>query len=70
MLTTSPKVILRVYEHALLCHNPDVLVEGSLLNESSWFLEAYSKVWKHQLVYHSNGGRRGTKDSKVAAHEK
>jgi hypothetical protein len=56
MLTTFPKVTLRIYEHALLCHVPDVLVEGSLLDGSSWFLEAYNKVWKHQLLYHSNSG--------------
>jgi hypothetical protein len=50
MLTTFPNVTLRTYQHALLCHIPDMLVEGSLLDGSSWFLEAYRKVWKHQLL--------------------
>jgi hypothetical protein len=69
MLTPFPKVTLRIYEHALLCHVPDVLVEGSLLDGSSRFLEACNKVWKHQLLYHSNSGGWVNKDSKVAVHE-
>jgi hypothetical protein len=70
MLTTFPKVTLLIYELALLCHVSDVLVEGSLLDGSSWFLEAYNKLWKHQLLYHSNSGGRVNKDSTVAVHEK
>jgi hypothetical protein len=70
MLTTFPKVMLRIYEHALLCHVLDVLVEGSLLDGSSWFWEAYNKVWKHQLLYQSNSGGGVNKDLKVAVHEK
>jgi hypothetical protein len=70
MLTTFPKVTLRIYEHVLLCHVPDVLVEGSLLDGSSWFLEAYNKLWKHQLLYHSNSGGGVNKDSTVAVNEK
>jgi hypothetical protein len=70
MLTPFPKVALRIYEHALLCHVSDVLMEGSLLDESSWFLEAYYKVWKLQLLYQSNSGGGVNKDLKVAVHEK
>jgi hypothetical protein len=51
MLTHFPKVTTRIYEHALLVHVPSVLSSGSLLDSSSWFLEAYNKVWKHQLFY-------------------
>jgi hypothetical protein len=58
MLTHFPKVTPRIYEHALLVHVPSVLSSGSLLDGSSWFLEAYNKVWKHQLLLHSNGGGR------------
>jgi hypothetical protein len=70
MLTTFPKVTLRIYEHALLVHVPEVLSQGSLLDGSSWFLEAYNKVWKNQLLRHSNGGGGKAKDSQVAPHEK
>jgi hypothetical protein len=35
---------------------PTLLNHGSLLDGRSWFLEAYNKVWKQQLVRHSNGG--------------
>jgi hypothetical protein len=34
------------------------------------FWEAYNKVWKHQLLYHSNSDGWVNKDSKVAVHEK
>jgi hypothetical protein len=47
MLTHFPKVTpCGNVEHALL-HIPSVLSSGSLLDGSSWFLEAYKKVWKH-----------------------
>jgi hypothetical protein len=60
MLVAFPKVQPRIYEHALLVHVPDMLREGSLLDGSSWFLEAFNKVWKHQLLNHTNFGG-GTK---------
>lgn len=56
MLTHFPKVQPRIYEHALLVHVPELLKEGSLLDGSSWFLEAFNKVWKHQLLHHTNFG--------------
>jgi hypothetical protein len=34
ILTTFPIMTLHIYEHALLCHVPDVLTEGSLLDRS------------------------------------
>jgi hypothetical protein len=61
MLIQFPKVALRIYDHALLVHVPDVLAQGTLLDGSSWFLEAFSRVWKNQLMFHTNrGGRRKT----------
>jgi hypothetical protein len=60
LLVAFPKVQPRIYEHALLVHVPDMLREGSLLDGSSWFLEAFNKVWKHQLLNHTNFGG-GTK---------
>jgi hypothetical protein len=56
MLTHFPKVTLPIYEHALLNHVPDLITEGTLLDGSSWFLEAYNKVWKHQLLPTAMGG--------------
>jgi hypothetical protein len=70
MLTTFPKVTLRIYEHALLVHVPELLSQGSLLDGSSWFLGAYNKVWKNQLLRHGNGGGGKVKYSQVAPHEK
>jgi hypothetical protein len=55
MLTHFPKVTLRIYEHALLFHVPDLISGGTLSDGSSWFLEAYHIMWKHQLLSHSNG---------------
>jgi hypothetical protein len=61
LLVVFPKVQPRIYEHALLVHVPDMLREGSLLDGSSWFLEAFNKVWlagqqnqKPKLVWYSN----------------
>ena len=56
MLTTFPKASLRVYDHAMLVHVPDLLKDGPLLDGSSWFLEALNKVWKNLLLYHTNNG--------------
>jgi hypothetical protein len=56
MLTTFPKVQFRIYEHALLVHVPPLLTRGSLLSGSSFFLEAFNKVWKSQLMHHTNNG--------------
>jgi hypothetical protein len=63
MATHSPKVTMHIYEHALLMHVHTLLYHGSLLDGSSWFLEAYNKVWKQQLMRHSNrgGGKATTK---------
>jgi hypothetical protein len=55
MLTHFPKLTLRIYEHAFLFHVPDLISEGTLLDGSSWLLEAYNIMWKHQLLSHSNG---------------
>jgi hypothetical protein len=33
-----------------------LLVGGSLLDGSSWFVGAYNKVWKNKLLYQSNSG--------------
>jgi hypothetical protein len=60
LLVAFPKVQPPIYEHALLVHVPDMLREGSLLDGSLWFLEAFNKVWKHQLLNHTNFGG-GTK---------
>jgi hypothetical protein len=51
-----PKVTMLIYEHALLMHVHTLLNHGSLLDGSSWFLEAYNNVWKQQPMCHSNGG--------------
>jgi hypothetical protein len=48
MATHFPKVTMRIYEHVLLMHVHTLLNHGSRLDGSSWFLEAYSKVWKQQ----------------------
>jgi hypothetical protein len=56
MLSTFPKVTLRVYERAMLVHVPELLKQGTLLDGGSWFLEAFSKVWKSQLKFHTNDG--------------
>jgi hypothetical protein len=68
MLTQFPKVTLRIYDHALLVHVPDLLAQGTLLDGSSWFLEAFNKVWKNQLLFHTNrGGGRKTAAQKENA---
>jgi hypothetical protein len=56
MLSTFPKVQFRIYEHALLVHVPPLLAMGSLLSGSSFFLEAFNKAWKSQLMHHTNSG--------------
>jgi hypothetical protein len=56
MLEAFPKVQPRIYEHALLVHVPDMLREASLLDGRSLFLEAFNRVWKHQLLKHTNFG--------------
>jgi hypothetical protein len=69
MLTEFPKVItLRIYDHALLVHVPDLLSQGTLLDGRSWFLEAFNRVWENQLQFHSNkGGGRKTKEQEENA---
>jgi hypothetical protein len=48
--------------YELLVHVSSVLSSGSLLDGRSWLLGAYNKVWKHQLLHHSNsGGGRANK---------
>lgn len=68
MLTQFPKVTLRIYDHALLVHVPDLLAQGTLLDGSSWFLEAFNKVWKNQLLFHTNrgGGRKTAEQQEIA----
>jgi hypothetical protein len=59
MLTQFHQVTLRIYDHALPVHVPDLLAQGTVFDGSSWFLEAFNKVWKNQLLFHTNwGGRR------------
>jgi hypothetical protein len=68
MLTQLPKVTLRIYDHALLVHVPELLEHGSLLDGSSWFLEAFNRLWKKRLTQHSNhGGGRKTKEQEEVA---
>jgi hypothetical protein len=57
MLTVFPKVHLRIYEHALLVHVPKILLREPLITGSSFFLEAFNKVWKKYLLFHTNNGR-------------
>jgi hypothetical protein len=56
MLTAFPKVHLRIYEHALLVHVPRILLREPLITGSSFFLEAFNKVWKKHLLFHTNNG--------------
>jgi hypothetical protein len=60
MLTNFPKVKFRTYDHALLVDVPAILAQGTLIDSSSWFLEALNKVWDSELLYHSNnvGGKK------------
>jgi hypothetical protein len=44
MLTKIHKVTLKIYEHALLEHVPELLSRGSLLDGSSWIVETCDKV--------------------------
>jgi hypothetical protein len=67
MLTTSPKVQFRIYEHALLVHVPLLLAMGSLLSGSSFFLEAFNKAWKSQLMHHTNKGSSPKNGSRTEA---
>jgi hypothetical protein len=46
---------------------PDLISEGTLLDGSSKFLEACNKVWKRQMLSHSNGGGGVHAESGVAA---
>jgi hypothetical protein len=71
MLTTFPKVQFWIYEHALLVHVPPLLAMGSLMPGSSFFLEAFNKVWKSQLMHHtSNGSTPKNGSSTEATHAK
>ena len=56
MLTTFPKAGFHIYEHALLVHVPKMLAQGTLMNGSSFFLEAFNKVWKFHLQHRTNNG--------------
>jgi hypothetical protein len=49
-------ITLRIYDHALLVHVLDLLSQGTLLDGSSWFLEAFKKAWRNQLQFQSNKG--------------
>jgi hypothetical protein len=56
----NPKLTMAmcIHQDALLmhAHTLRILNHGSLLDGSSWFLEAYNKVWKQRLVPLGNGG--------------
>jgi hypothetical protein len=56
MLTNFPKVNFRIYGHALPVHVPANLAEGALIDGNSRFLEALHRVWKSELLYHTNNG--------------
>jgi hypothetical protein len=56
MLTNFPKVKFRIYDHALLVHVPAIPAQDTLIDDSSWFLEALNEVWKSELLYHTNNG--------------
>jgi hypothetical protein len=56
MATDFPKFTMHIYEHALFMHIHTLLNHGSVLDGSSSYLEAYTKVWKQHLVRHTNGG--------------
>jgi hypothetical protein len=70
MLTLFPKMTVFIFKQAMLYHVQDLITEGTLLDGSSWFLEAYSKVWKHQLLCHSRRGAGVHAESRVAANER
>jgi hypothetical protein len=61
MLTHFCKTQFRIYEHIMLVHLPSILMTGTLLDGSSWFLEALNKTWKQALLHHTDcgGGKRG-----------
>jgi hypothetical protein len=65
MLTNFPKVKFRIYDHALLVHVPAILAQGTLIDGSSWFLEALNKVWKSELLYHTNNGGGKKRDAEL-----
>jgi hypothetical protein len=50
MFTCFPKATPRNYENALVEHAPSLLGQGSLLDGSSWILEALNKLWKNKLL--------------------
>jgi hypothetical protein len=50
---------LRIYEHLMLCHVPELLKDGCILDGSSWFLEAFNKTWKDVLVRNTSSGGCG-----------
>jgi hypothetical protein len=56
MLTTFPKVQVRFYEHEILVLVPPFLAMGSQLSGSSFFLDDFNKVWKNQLIHHTDNG--------------
>jgi hypothetical protein len=56
MLEHFCKIKLRIYEHTLLVHVPRMLQTGTLLDWSSWFLEALDKMWKQALLHHTDRG--------------
>jgi hypothetical protein len=41
---------------ALLVHVPKILLREPLITGSSFFLEAFNKVWKKYLLFHTNNG--------------
>lgn len=61
MLERFCKTKFRIYEHIMLVHVPSMLLTGTLLDGSSWFLEALNKTWKQALLHHTDcgGGTRG-----------
>jgi hypothetical protein len=73
MLTNFPKVKFRIHDHALLVHVPAIRAQNTLIDDSSWFLEALNEVWKSELLYHTNNGggkKRDVEVDKAGKHSK
>jgi hypothetical protein len=60
---------LRIYEHLKLCHVPELLKDGCILDGSSWFLEAFNKTWKDVLVRNTSSGGCGIHGKSNAVNE-
>jgi hypothetical protein len=48
-----------------LVHVPAILAQGTIIDGSSWFLEALNKVWKSEFLYHTNNGGGEKRDAEL-----